>query len=279
MHKLMSASASGQEVRTALFVPASRVDRARKALGSDADLVILDLEDAVASEDKAAARDKLAILCEARAAGRIAIRINASGTPWFDADVSACAALREVAVVMVPKAESAAQLQAVRAGKPLLPLVETARGLAHLHEIAAAAGVERLAFGSIDLALDLGLHDGGTGAQEMLNQARYGIVVHSRAAGIGAPLDGVFAGIADMDGLARAAQAARGRGFGGMMCIHPAQLETVARAFRPSDAEIAWATRLLASAATSDAGAFAFEGGMVDAPVIAKAQRILGVGG
>lgn len=275
MRDLMPALADGGAVRTALFVPASRVDRALKALKSDADLVILDLEDAVASTDKAAARDNLATLCKARDTGRIAVRINASATLWFDADVAACAGLRDVALIMVPKAESAAQLQTVRVGKALLPLVETARGLANLAEIAAAENVERLAFGSIDLSLDLDLQAGSTAAQEMLNQARFSIVVHSRAAGLCAPLDGVFPAMSDLEGLAAAAQAARARGFGGMMCIHPAQLETVARAFRSSEAEIAWATRVLAAAAVTDAGVFSFEGDMVDAPVIAKAQGIL----
>jgi citrate lyase subunit beta/citryl-CoA lyase len=277
---------------TYLFVPADRPDRFAKALASGADMVVLDLEDAVAPSHKEAAREQLRELlgngngnCNVQV--RACVRINGVDTPWFRQD---CELLRlpGVAAVMLPKAETAQAIAAVtgsaRAGLPVVPLVETARGLAAARVLAACPEVRRLAFGSVDFQQDLGIE----GDDLALLFARSELVLASRLAGIDAPIDGVSLGIRDVDSVAADALRARRLGFGGKLCIHPAQLAPVARAFAPDAKALAWARGVLeavaASAAQGDAGdagdagnsgALTYEGGLVDKPVIERARSIV----
>jgi citrate lyase subunit beta / citryl-CoA lyase len=174
--------------RSLLFVPGSRPERFDKALAAGADAVIIDLEDAVAPADKVSARE--AVRAWLRPGHAVIVRINAVDTAWFADDIALCA-LHGVAVVMLPKAERADTMATLmKAGaKSVLPLIESAAGFAALTTLAAAPGVQRLVFGSIDFQLDLGMRDAH---EDELLVFRSQIVLASRLAGLEAPIDGVI---------------------------------------------------------------------------------------
>ncbi|WP_313025819.1 HpcH/HpaI aldolase/citrate lyase family protein [Pseudomonas lopnurensis] len=262
-------------IRTALFVPATRPERIPKALASGADAVIVDLEDAVAESLKAEARASLDAFLQANPDARVLVRINAPLHAGQAEDLALCARHAGVAGVLLPKVESAVQVAlAVACGKPVWPIVESARGLASLAEIASAEGVERLSFGALDLGLDLGLASGSAAAERILDQARYALLLHSRLANLAPPLDSVFPDIKNLHGLARAVADARDMGFGGLLCIHPGQVAVVHETLMPSAEERDWAQRVLAAGASGD-GVFVVDGQMVDAPVVGRARRLL----
>ena len=262
-------------IRSALFVPATRPERIPKALSSGADVVIVDLEDAVAEPLKAQAREALDNFLASDAQARVLVRINAAGHPQQAEDLQLCAARSGVIGVLLPKVECAAQVAtAAGCGKPVWPIIESARGLAALPEIAVASGVERLSFGALDLGLDLGLASGTSAAERVLDQARYALLLHSRLANLAPPLDSVFPDIRNLDGLARFAADARDMGFGGLLCIHPSQVAVVHETLMPNADELAWAQRVLAAGASGE-GVFVVDGQMIDAPVIGRARRLL----
>lgn len=260
--------------RSALFVPATRPERIAKALASGADAVIVDLEDAVHPSDKRVARENLRRFLDTQPQARLCVRINAADSADHEADLALCDH-PGIATVMLPKAASRMAISRVAAtGKPIWPIVETATGLVGLHALACAVGVERLVLGSLDLIHDLDLvPDQGPGARA-LEHARFDLAVHSRAAGLVPPLDGVFPVLDDKEGLAQAASHARAIGFGGLLCIHPCQVAAVNAAFTPTASEVEWAKRVL-DAARSGQGVIVLDGQMVDAPVIARARRLL----
>ena len=254
--------------RSYLFVPGNRPERFDKALASGADAVIVDLEDAVPPEQKDAARTTVAGWLNA--ARPVVLRINATDTPWFAADVGLCQR-PGVAAVMLAKSERAADVALLGAAVPVIPLIESAAGFEHLRAIAAAPGVQRLAFGAIDFQLDLNMR---ATFGELLH-FRSELVLASRLARIAAPIDSPSTSIDDMAEVEADAQAGRRLGFGAKLCIHPRQLAAVNRSFSPSAGEIAWAERVLAAAAASQGAAVALDGKMIDKPVILRAQGIL----
>jgi citrate lyase subunit beta / citryl-CoA lyase len=260
---------------TYLFVPGNRADRFDKAVASQAGAIIVDLEDAVAPNDKAAARAKFAAWFRAydSAPERILVRINDESTPWFDEDI-ALIAESGVRGVVLPKAESTSQIErigsALAANSFVVPLVETARGILDVDSLARTAHVQRIAFGTLDYALDLDL----TGDDRGFAYPACRIALASRAAGIASPIAGVTTEIDDQSRLPADLDLARACGFGAKLCIHPKQVDAIHTAMRPSEAEIAWAKRV-AAAAESGQGAVQLDGKMVDRPVIAKAMRIL----
>ncbi|NBF06476.1 HpcH/HpaI aldolase/citrate lyase family protein [Pseudomonas sp. Fl5BN2] len=262
-------------VRSALFVPGSRPERFAKALASGADAVIVDFEDAVEEPLKVQAREHLAQFLEQQPSARTWVRINAAEHSEHAADLDFCTRHPGVVGILLPKVESAAQVARVAAtGKWVWPIIESARGLLALAEIARAGGVQRLSFGGLDLALDLNLSSGSAAAQFALDQARLALILHSRAAGLLAPLDGVHPGIDDLEGLAASIRHAYAMGFAGALCIHPRQVPVIHQALAPSPEELAWARRVVAGGRTG-VGAYQVDGQMVDAPVLLRAQRLL----
>ena len=263
--------------RSYLFVPGNRAERFEKARAAGADAVILDLEDAVQPSQKPAARD--AVLAHAHASRPAFVRINSADTPWFADDIAALAAHPGVAGIVLPKAETREQVDAVlaraHAGLTVLPIVETARGFAGLDALAAAPRVERIVFGTLDFQIDLNIEGDG----EELLMFRSQIVLASRLAGIAAPVDGVSTVIDDPAAIEADARRARRLGFGAKLCIHPKQIDAVHRAYAWSDADEAGAARLHAAVAQSGGAAVAVDGKMVDMPVILKARRIAGGAG
>jgi citrate lyase subunit beta / citryl-CoA lyase len=255
-----------------LFVPGDRPERFTKAVASGADAVILDLEDAVAPSHKDAAREQIAGWLSG--AGRGWVRINAAGTPWYGPDVAALAGVPGLLGLVVPKSEDPDVLRELaRRNDPavgILSLVESALGVHRAVEIASSGAVDRLAFGSIDFAEDVG----ADGSWEALLVARGTLVLASRIAGLTAPVDGVTTALRDPDRLAADVAAARRFGFAGKLCIHPDQVRPVQVGFAPTEQEVVWAERILAAAGDTR-GAVAVDGAMVDRPVLARAQRIL----
>lgn len=269
--------------RTFLFVPADRPERHARALATAAGGVIVDLEDAVAPARKAAARAGLAASFAALAPAqhaRLLLRIHAAGTPWHAEDCAQAAALAaagRLAGVVLPKAERAADLArlAVAVGPrcALVPLVESAAGLAAVDELAAAPQVLRLAFGHLDFQADLGLAcDAG---EAELVPVRLALVLASRRAGLAAPVDGVTPDWRDAARLAADTARARRGGFGAKLCIHPDQVDPVHAALGPGAQELAWARRVVEAVAAAGGGVASLDGRMVDAPVVRQAERLL----
>jgi citrate lyase subunit beta / citryl-CoA lyase len=258
-----------------LFVPATRPDRFAKALAAGADAVIIDLEDAVAAPDKDAARN--AVLTWARAASsidpRVLLRINDVSTTWFDADL---ALARECAItkVLLPKAEQPMHVERARAGLPagglVIPMIESARGLLNVDAVAAARGVQRLAFGTLDYAFDMDL----SGDERGLAYPACRLALASKATGLAPPIAGITTDLDNEAALLADIAFMRACGLGAKLCIHPKQIATLHRAFAPSEEEISWARRVVA-AADEGRGVAQIDGKMVDRPVILKAQNIL----
>lgn len=253
-----------------LFVPGDRPDRFAKAAASGADAVIIDLEDAVAEASKADARAKIgSVLAEKAFSVPVLLRINGAGSPWHDDDLRAAKTL-QLAAILLPKAETAEACLTVKnaTGHPVIALIESAKGLANAEALARVSA--RLAFGSIDYAADLAM---GHTRQSLL-MARSQIVLASRLAGRPAPIDGVTTAIHNPETILSDCAHAVEMGFSGKLLIHPAQIAPARQGFMPNKAEIDWAQRVVAAAATGGA-ALSVDGAMVDAPVIARARQIL----
>ncbi|MCR6477217.1 CoA ester lyase [Variovorax sp. ZS18.2.2] len=269
--------------RTFLFVPADRPERHARALATGTGGVIVDLEDAVAPERKVSARGGLAASFAALPeAGRqrLLVRINASGTPWHDDDRTAVAALVAqglIAGVVLPKAEHADDLrrlaEAIGPKGLLVPLIESATGLAAVDELAAAPQVLRLAFGNLDFQADIGLACDADEAE--LVPVRLALLLATRRAGLPAPIDGVTADWRDTQRLAADTARARRGGFGAKLCIHPDQVASVHAALGPSADELAWARRVIDAIRSVGGGVVSLDGRMVDAPVVRLAERLL----
>ena len=257
--------------RTLLFVPGNQPERFAKAAATVADLVIVDLEDAVPNESKATARDAVAQWLSAD--GRAAVRVNNTRGVHYQQDVTALAGLPGLAAVVVPMADDPAALAILhkRLGPDveIVALIETALGVVRVIELASTPGVSRLAFGHLDFAADI---DSSIEDEAML-MARSALVVASRAARLPGPVDGVTTALDDPSVSGADAARARSLGFAGKFCIHPKQVDVVNAAFSPSGAEIAWAHRVIGASVAG--GAVRVDGHMVDAPIILKAQSIL----
>lgn len=263
-------------IRAALFVPATRPERFAKALAAGAEAVIIDLEDAVEHPLKEQARNNLREFAQANPQAAIFVRINDATTSWFEQDLAVCAALPSVQAVVLPKVESAQQVKRVAdTGKPVVPIVESPKGVLALGEIAGVPGVQRLSFGSLDMMLETGTVPDTAGARILLDHIRCQILLFSAAHGLQAPIDGVYPNFSDDEGLAAIANQVRDMGFGGMLCIHPRQIPVIHAAFAPTDADRDWATRVVELADSTGSLAFQLDGKMVDAPVIERARRIL----
>lgn len=257
--------------RSLLFVPGDRADRFSKAATSGAHQVILDLEDAVPPPAKTAARVAVAAwLAEGHSA---VVRINAAGTDWHAKDLAMLRS-RPGADVMLPKADagSLAATAGALPGRGIIALLETVDGLLRLRQLAAAPGLTRIAFGSIDFSIDSGICDEG----DAMTAIRTQIVLESRLAGLPAPVDGVSTNFAVDDLMLTDARRSRQLGFGGKLCIHPRQAVAVNQAFEPTPEEVLRARRILAAFEASGGAATALDGRMVDKPVVDWARRVLG---
>ena len=254
--------------RSLLFVPATHPGRFAKAVASGADVVIIDLEDAVPGDGKAEARDNAAAFLSQE--GRAVVRINSHGSEHQEKDIAAISGLPGLSGVMIPKSESADDVDAVgRALEvPTIPLIESARGVQNATEIADAEHTTRIALGDQDLMADL-----GSGAEELITFARHALTYAAAAAALPGSIDGISLAVGDRDRVRDSAERGRALGFRGKLCIHPNQVPVVNAAFAPSPEEIEWARRV--HDASGQAVAVMDDGTFVDAPVFKRAQAIL----
>lgn len=269
-----SMTVSTLTARNALFTPANRIDRVEKALAGTADTVIVDLEDAVAESTKDSARQQLKDFLDSldsEAQHRLAVRINASDTVSGQADLDMLSDAAQLpASIMVPKAEATGTFDLLPEfldSVTILALVETPTAVRDVHAIAALERVDRLAIGAVDLSSALGSQI----ASAPIEAARAAVVLASAAAGLPGPLDTPTTEISNDDTIQAAAQASVRDGFGGMLCIHPKQLDHVTAAFTPSQEMVEWAERVIAAGD----GAGTVDGQMIDRPVMLRAARIL----
>ncbi|MFA5606445.1 MAG: CoA ester lyase [Leucobacter sp.] len=265
-------------VLAALFVPGSRPDRFEKASRAGADIVIIDLEDAVPTEDKAAAREAVALhLGKMDDTSGFAIRVNPVGSEEFTADAELLATLRAARhlpeAVIIPKSEDPRSLDEVAHqlddATSCIALVESAAGIMRIGEIAGHARVDQLAFGAADYAADVGC----ALTAESLLLPRSAIAVASAANALTPPLDTPCFSIEDSEAIRDHARQGRELGFGGSLCIHPVQIPYIREGYLPSTDEIAWAWKVIDGA--SESGASRVGDDMVDAPVLKRANRIV----
>ncbi len=254
--------------RALLFLPASNPRAIAKARESDADLVILDLEDAVKPEDKDMARHAAVEAVAEPWPMPVAIRINGVGNQWHGPDLVAIAHAR-VDLVVMPRVEDKEELAFVRkqSGKTVAAMIETAKGVLAAHHVAHDAAA--LIAGTNDLAADLRLPR--QAGRKPLQTALQSIILAARSQSIAA-FDGVYNQLDDPDGFA--AEAAEGRmlGFDGKSLIHPSQIAPCHAAFAPTDEELGRARRLVAA---STGGAERFEGEMIERMHVESAERLL----
>ena len=266
------AKTNADRYRSFLFVPGNRPERFAKALDSGADAIIIDLEDAVAPASKDEARDAVAAWLSPER--RVLIRVNARDTQWFDSDAQ-LGKLRGVAGIVLPKAESAADIIALvsrtKSRMPVFPLIESAKGMFNALEIAKAPYVHQLMFGTLDFCADMNMATD----DDVLDPFRANLAMISRVAGIGAPIDGVTPAIDDEHALKHETLNGKRRGFAGKLCIHPKQVRTINECYAPSESELAWAKRILDAFSNANGAAVAVDGKMVDRPVVLRAQTIL----
>ncbi|WP_372967207.1 CoA ester lyase [Microbacterium sp.] len=256
-----------------LFCPADRPGRFRGAL-EKADAVILDLEDAVLPDAKAAARGNL--IDADLDPDRVIVRVNAPGTQEFVSDLSTLAQT-DFRTVMVAKTESAESLAAFDERFSLVALCETARGIHAADRIAAHPQIVAMMWGAEDLVASLGGTSSRTSAGGYRDIARYArsrVLLESGAHGKAA-IDAVHIEIEDTAGLQVEAEDAAASGFAATACIHPSQVAVIRAAYAPDAATVDWAHAVLA-AAESERGVFRFEGRMVDEPVLRHARSVLG---
>lgn len=262
--------------RSLLFAPGNDERKLRRALKAGSDAVVADLEDAVPAGEKERAREVTSgVLAERAAETLVAVRVNAVGSRLCEDDLGAVADL-ELDALVVPKATPKAVAALGPEGPPVIAIVETAQGLRHAYETAAAPRVAAVVLGAVDLGLELGLEPRADG-QEVL-YARSRLVLDSAAAGIRSPFDLVHTDTRDLEGLEAECRLARSLGFRGKACIHPAQVEIVNRVFLPTRAEVARAERVVEAyerAADEGRGAVALDGEMIDLPVVERARTIL----
>ncbi|MEV1007319.1 CoA ester lyase [Streptomyces sp. NPDC049881] len=260
---------------TWLYVPGDRPEVVAKALGSGADVVLVDLEDAVPSGRKAYALDATADLLADRHDVPVHVRVNALDGPLAAAEVRRLAPLPGLGALRLPKVNGPADIaRAVAwAERPtrLYALLESALGVEQAYAVATAhPAVAGIALGEADLRADLGLRDDGG-----LAWSRGRVVVAARAAGLAPPPQSVFPDVRDTAGLARSCAEGRALGFLGRTAIHPRQLPVIRKAFLPTDAEVAAAAEIVRAAAT-DSGALALpDGRFVDPAIVAGAHRTL----
>ncbi|MBG0856084.1 CoA ester lyase [Streptomyces spinoverrucosus] len=264
---------------TWLYAPGDRPDVVRKALVAGADVVVIDLEDAVAPDRKDYARAATAeLLSEPDHPTPVHVRVNAPATPWADTDLKTLAALPGVSGLRLPKVTSPRHITdtAQRTGAdgsrpPLYALLESALAIENAYAIASAHPALRgISLGEADLRADLGVRcDSG------LDWPRSRIINAARAAALAPPPQSVHPDVRDLDGLAATCAHGRALGFLGRAAIHPRQLPIIERAYLPTQDEIEKAETIVKAAATNSSAQALPDGTFIDAAVVTEATRTL----
>jgi citrate lyase subunit beta/citryl-CoA lyase len=284
--------------RTVLFVPGNRPDRVDKAIQTAADMVAIDLEDAVPLAEKTQARVAVKEKVKQHASRAVMVRVNSLDTTLTAGDLAEVLA-PGLAAVMLPKVQQPEDVQRIHIlmceqetarGVPvgsvgLVSLLETALAVENAFGIASAkmshSRPHRMAFGAADFTVDMQVAMSKSG--EELKYPRARIAVACRAAGIAAPLDSPFmVDLKDVDALRADTLRAKHLGFGGRLCIHPNQIEICNQIYSPTEQEIAIAERVVAAYVEAEAvgkGAIQVDGKMIDYPIVAQYRRVLEISG
>lgn len=268
-----------------MFTPGDRPEMMRKAPDAGADVIVFDLEDAVAPERKDEAREAIRDVltdpdfdpdCE------VCVRVNPAGVTADDDLRGIAAGADTLDSVMLPKTGSADDVETLSrllsehdCDVPILALVETARGVLNAGEIGAEPVTDALVFGAEDLSADIGATRTDEGTEVLY--AREHVVLAASATGTDA-IDTVYTDFGDSEGLSEETEFAIQLGYDGKMAIHPAQVSPINEAFTPDSEQVEWAEAVLSAKAEADAegrGVFQVDGEMIDAPLIAQAERIL----
>ena len=269
--------------RSVLFSPGDRPELMRKAPSTGADAVVFDLEDAVAPDRTASARESVReVLGELAESGdepgpEVCVRVSPPGR-GAAADLDVVLDGPGPDALVLPKAKTAGDVTDLAdlaaeggADLPVLALIETAGGVLGAESIAAADPADALVFGAEDLAAGLGATRTDRGTEVLY--AREHVVLAASAAGVDA-IDTVHTDFEDEAGLRETTRFARDLGYDGKLAIHPAQVGPINEAFTPDSERVAWARRVLAARAETDAAVFAVDGEMIDAPLLARAERV-----
>jgi citrate lyase subunit beta/citryl-CoA lyase len=259
---------------TWLYVPGDRPEVVTKALAAGADVVVVDLEDAVAPDRKEYARAATADLLSEPPPTPVHVRVNALDSPESTADLHTLAALPALSGLRLPKVTSPTQVVRTAEhapGLPLYALLESALAIERAHTIAAAhPSVRGIALGETDLQADLGVRD-DTG----LDWPRARVVLAARAAGLAPPAQSVYPHVQDLAGLATSCAHGRALGFLGRTAIHPRQLPVIEAAYLPTPEELETAEAIIKAAATAPGPQALPDGRFIDAAVVAGAHRTL----
>ena len=269
------------DARSLLFVPATATGMLQKALQRDADAIIIDLEDSVSAERKVEARG-LAAKAIADLAGHVPVLARVNSDPDLLAADIAALPVDKLQAVMLPKVESAAQLDKVTRSMaaavganapPIAALVETPKGVLHAETFAMHPSLCALGFGAEDFASEISVEP----EPEPLSWAAQKIVTCARAYGLACwGLPGSIAEIENMDAFGRLVQTARRIGFTGTVCIHPRQVTEANKGFAPTPQQLEWAHKVIAAheeARAKGAGATKVDGRMIDRPIVERARR------
>lgn len=274
--------------RTYLFTPGNHPRRVEKALSLDTDVVILDLEDAVALAEKVKTRDIVRETLKLPRDVAVIVRVNAYDTPFCYGDLCAVVC-PELDGIMLPKLESVADLKSVEwlirnlelqqgmepGAIDLIPIIETAKGQANIRDmVQCGSRVKRFAFGAGDYTRDLGM-DWSMDEAELL-PIRSEMVMASRLGGLEPPIDTVYIHIKEHDAFAASCETVRALGFQGKLCIHPDQIGPANTAFTPTSESITWSEKIVAAFAEAEAAGVAsiqVDGYFVDYPIVEKARR------
>lgn len=267
-------------IRSFLFMPGNNGRFICKALHSDADAIIIDLEDSVSISDKENARKVFTSAINTESDKSCYVRINSVGTPWWEDDLEAAIGAK-VDGIMLPKADTAGTVRTIAGQLPnhydFIPLIETAKGVLNAYEIAGSSNkISRLAFGAIDYALDIGVNYSKT--SEWLLYARTHLVTASRSVGIYPPVDTVYPDLDDHKGLSEELEHTKQLGMFGKLAIHPKQIPTIHESYTPTTKEISEARRIIEhfeAAEKLGLTSVQIEGRFIDYPVYFRAKRIV----
>ncbi len=262
--------------RSLLFVPGNRPDRFEKACASAADLVCIDLEDAVAPQDKDEARKTVIEYLSGTDHEHVSLRINSADSDYYKADVKALAkAAPELPFVLMPKVGENADVKALDKALPdkcgpIMALIESAKGLVNCEEIVSHDRVAYVMYGSVDYAGDVGC--GADWETHLYARSR---LVAACAAYDAVLFDTPHIDLKDMDGLEAATRKGRNLGIFARAAIHPAQIGPIHTALKPTEAQIAHAHRVVEAYKASEGNVALLDGKMIEAPIIKAARRIL----
>jgi citrate lyase subunit beta/citryl-CoA lyase len=281
-------------IRSALFVPGDRPDRVDKAVKTAADMVVIDLEDAVPLATKNETRPKVRDKILQYKNRNVIVRVNGLDSEFIYKDLTELA-VEGLSCIMLPKVERAEHIREINrllltaekengipeGGISVIALIESAFGIEHAFQIVSEKTEPQrlfaIAFGAADFTLDMGMEITKTGEELIYPRAR--LAVACRAAGVAPPIDSPFMiDLKDMDALEADTKRAKQFGYQGKLCIHPNQVEVCNRIFSPTKEEIEYAQKVVQAFNESEAGGtgvILVEGKFVDYPVVEQAKRIL----